>query len=444
MRRAVILVVVFGLVELLRPLGSAGYGSQALLTFGFLILAAYTVGEIAKAMRGPAIVGYMVAGVVFGPEALGTVSQEALSRLAPVSALAVALIAFLAGSELRWEELRDHGIALLKVMTAELVLGFVALSAALYAGHGYVPFMRDLPPAQVLAVSVLVASIAIVHSPAVTMALLTETCARVSVAPTTLGVVLLTDVVVVLLFSGTLALARALSPTGIDGGAAAAAMSVGSISWEILGALLVGALLGTAVAIYLRFVGEELLLFAVLAAFLGSEVARMVHVEAVLTLLTTGFVAENLSHRARGEALRHAMERSAAPVFVVFFALSGATIDVMAMVVLLPVLVPLTLVRGAAIWTGTRLGGRWARLPGDVSRNLWLGLVSQAGVAIGLASVVAEVFPTFGAELRTLLLALIALNQLVGPILFRRALVKAGEVPGLDQAPVVRPAAVRG
>jgi hypothetical protein len=251
-------------------------------------------------------------------------------------------------------------------------------------------------------------------------------------------------VVVVLLFSGTLALARALSPTGIDGGAAAAAMSVGSISWEILGALLVGALLGTAVAIYLRFVGEELLLFAVLAAFLGSEVARMVHVEAVLTLLTTGFVAENLSHRARGEALRHAMERSAAPVFVVFFALSGATIDVMAMVVLLPVLLPLTLVRGAAIWTGTRLGGRWARLPGDVSRNLWLGLVSQAGVAIGLASVVAEVFPTFGAELRTLLLALIALNQLVGPILFRRALVKAGEVPGLDQAPVVRPAAVRG
>ena len=441
MRRAVILVVVFGLVELLRPLGSAGYGSQALLTFGFLILAAYTVGEIAKAMRGPAIVGYMVAGVVFGPEALGTVSQEALSRLAPVSALAVALIAFLAGSELRWEELRDHGIALLKVMTVELLLGFLALSAALYAGHGYVPFMRDLPPAQVLAVSVLVASIAIVHSPAVTMALLTETRARGPVARTTLGVVLLTDVVVVLLFSGTLTLARALAPaTGTDVAAGAAAMSVGSISWEILGALLVGAVLGSAVAVYLRFVGEELLLFAVLAAFLGSEVARMVHVEAVLTLLTTGFVAENLSHRARGEALRHAMERSAAPVFVVFFALSGATIDVMAMVLLLPVLLPLTLVRGVAIWAGTRLGGRWARLPGEVSRNLWLGLVSQAGVAIGLASVVAEVFPTFGAELRTLLLALIALNQLVGPILFRRALVKAGEVPGTARPTAAAPA----
>ena len=435
MRRAVILLVVFGLVELLRPLGSAGYGSQALLTFGFLILAAYTVGEVAKAMRGPAVVGYMLAGVAFGPAALGTVSDAALTRLEPVSALAVALIAFLAGAELRWEELRERGITLLKVMTAELLLGFVALSAALYAAHDYVPFMRGLPTPQVIAVAVLVASIAIVHSPAVTMALLTETRARGPVARTTLGVVLLTDVVVVLLFSGTLTLARALAPSAEGVG-----VSVGSISWEIMGALLVGLLLGGAVAVYLRFVGEELLLFAVVAAFLGSEVARMAHVEAVLTLLTTGFVAENLSQRQRGKALRHAMERSAAPVFVVFFALSGATIDVTAVAVLLPVLLPLIVVRAAAIWAGTRLGGRWARLPREISGNLWLGLVSQAGVAIGLASVVAEVFPTFGTQLRTLLLALIALNQLVGPILFRRALIQSGEVPAARGA-LGRPAA---
>jgi Kef-type K+ transport system membrane component KefB len=435
MRRAVILLVVFALVELLRPLGSAGYGSQALLTFGFLILAAYTVGEIAAALRGPAIVGYMVAGVVFGPAALATVSPEALTRLAPVSGLAVALIAFLAGAELRWEELRDRGIALLKVMSAELLLGFVALAGTLYAGRGFVPFMRGLPAPQAIAVAVLVASIAIVHSPAVTMALLTETRARGPVARTTLGVVLLTDVVVVLLFSGTLSLARTLAP-----GAEGSGVSIGTLSWEILGALLVGVILGGAIAVYLRFVNEELLLFAVLVAFLGSEVARLAHVEAVLTLVTTGFVAENLSHRSRGEALRHAMERSAAPVFVVFFALSGATIDVAAVVTLLPILVPLALVRGAAIWAGTRAGARWARLPREVSGNLWLGLVSQAGVAIGLASVVAEAFPTFGAELRTLLLALIALNQLGGPILFRRALVRSGEAPARPGLPSAVPA----
>ncbi len=432
MRRAVILLVVFGLVELMRPLGSAGYGSQALLTFGLLILAAYTVGEIAKAMHGPAIVGFMAAGLIFGPAALGTVSAEALERLAPVSGLAVAMIAFLAGAELRWEEVRRTGIALLKVMTAELALSFVALAGALIAARDFVPFLRDLPMAQVVAVALLVASIAIVHSPAVTMALLSETGARGPLARTTLGVVLLTDVIVVLLFSATLAIARALAPTTGQG------ISPGMVTWEILGALVVGAVLGQAVAVYLRFIGEELLLFGILVAFLGSEVARLAHVEVVLTLLTAGFVAENFSPRARGEALRHAMERSAAPVYVVFFALSGAMIDVVAVIRLMPLLLPLVLVRAGAVWGGTRLGGRWAGLPPDVTRRLWMGLVSQAGVAIGLASVVAEVFPTFGAELRTLLLALIALNQLVGPVLLRRALVASGEAP---VSPAARPKA---
>lgn len=433
MRRAVILIIVFGLVELMRPLGSAGYGSQALLTFGFLILAAYTVGEIAKAVHGPAVVGYMIAGVLFGPMVLGAVGHEALERLAPVSGLAVALIAFLAGAELQWDEVQKRGTALLKVMGAELSLGLVALSAALFVARGHVPFLRDLPTPQVLAVILLVASIAIVHSPAVTMALLTETGARGPVARTTLGVVLLTDIVVVLLFSATVTLARAVAPTG--GGAA---ISVGAVSWEILGALFVGTLLGAAVSVYLRFVGEELLLLAILIAFLGSEVARAAHVEMMLTLLTAGFVAENFSPHRRGEALRRAMERSAAPVFVVFFALAGAEIDLIALGRLLPIVVPLALVRAGSVWAGTRLGGRWARLPRKEARYLWMGLISQSGVAIGLAAAAAEAFPVFGVELRTLLLALIAFNETMGAVLFRRALVASGEVPDeMPAAPVM-------
>lgn len=437
MRRAVILLIVFGLVELVRPLGSAGYGSQALLTFGFLILAAYTVGEIAKALRGPAIVGYMVAGVVFGPLVLGAVSEPALERLAPVSSLAVALIAFLAGAELRWEEVRTRGPALVKVMGVELALGLLALSAALFAGRSYVPFLIGLPAAEALAVALLLASIAIVHSPAVTMALLTETGARGPVARTTLGVVLLADIVVVLLFSATAALARAAAPA--DGGTA---VSMGAVSWEILGALLVGAVLGAAVSVYLRFVAEELLLLAILVAFLGTEVARAAHVEMMLTLLTAGFVAENFSPGRRGEALRRAMERSAAPVFVVFFALAGAEIDLLALGRLLPVVVPLAIVRVLAIWAGTRIGGRWAGMPPVEARYLWMGLISQSGVAIGLAAAAAQAFPSFGVELQTLLLALIAVNETVGAVLFRRALVQAGEV--LPRRTDARPAAAAG
>lgn len=437
MRRLIILALLLGSMQLIFPLGTQGQGSQALLSFGFLILAAYTVGELATAVRLPKIVGYLAAGVAFGPYGLAAVTAAGVDRLAPVSQLAIALIAFLAGAELRWGEVRDRGPLLLKMMTAELLCSFAALFGLLYAFRDFIPFLEGAPERQVVAFALLFASIAIVHSPAVTMALLTETGARGPVTRTTLGIVLLSDVAVVVFFSAALGIARALvPPTG-----SAAAASVGMVTWEIGGALLVGAVLGGGVALYLRYVGRELVFFAILVAFFGQEIARLAHVEVLLTLLTAGFVMENVSREGEGVELLHAMERSAAPVFVVFFALSGAKIQVQAVAQLLPLVVPIALVRAGAIWTGTRLGGRWARAGEPERRYAWMGLISQAGVAIGLATIVAEAYPEQGALLSTLLLALIAVNETVGPVLFRRAIVASGEAVAEPEG--ARPAGAR-
>jgi Kef-type K+ transport system membrane component KefB len=432
MRRSVILLLLLGAMELLRPLGSAGYGAQALLSFGFLILAAHTVGELAHASRVPKIVGYLVAGMIFGPSLLHVIGAEAIDRLEPVSDLAIALIAFLAGAELQWSEVRRRGVTFLKIMTVELAVCFAAIVALLYGMRGFVPFLATASDARVLAFCLLFASVAIVHSPAVTMALLSETRARGPVARTTLGVVLLTDVAVVLLFSGMLAIARAIAPPD-DGGAA---LSLGMVIWEIGGALLVGVVLGAVVTGYLRFVGQELTFVAIIIALLGAEVASLLHVETLLTLITAGFVAENASRDGRGEALRHAMERSAAPIFVVFFAISGANIDLRGVGALVVLALPVVAVRLAAIWGGTRIGTWWAGMPKEEGRHVWMGLVSQAGVAIGLATVAAEAYPVLGEALRTLLLAVMAINQLFGPIFFRRALAASGEVTeeGADPA----------
>lgn len=421
MRRLLILGLLFGGMVLILPLASGGQGSRTLLTFGFLILAAYTVGEIAASLGLPKIVGYLVAGVLFGPSVLATVRPEGVARLAPVSDLAIALIAFLAGAELKWDEVRERGVLLLRIMTAELAITFIALAATVWFLQDALPFLRDAPPASVAAAAILFAAIAIVHSPAVTMALLSETGARGPVAKTTLGVVLLADVAVVLFFSAAMAVARAIAPP--EGVVATA--SVGLIIWEILGALVVGGLLGVAVAAYLRFVGRELLLFAVLVAFFGLEIARLVHVEVLLTLLTAGFITENVS--PHGDDLREALERSAAPIFVVFFALSGAKIHLPDIIPLLPLVVPIAAVRAGAIWAGTRLGARWGGADPAERRLVWMGLVSQAGVAIGLAAIIAEAYGALGEQIRNLLLALIAVNETIGPILFRRALARGGE-----------------
>jgi Kef-type K+ transport system membrane component KefB len=145
-------------------------------------------------------------------------------------------------------------------------------------------------------------------------------------------------------------------------------------------------------------------------------------------LLTAGFVAENLSPSDAGEALRDAMERSASPVFIVFFALAGASMALADLSTLWPLVIPIVLVRLLALWGGTRLGGRWGRASPVERRLVWLGLVSQAGVAIGLATIVAEAYPARGPQIQTLFLAVMAVNQTLGPILFRYALDRSGEL----------------
>ena len=429
MRRLVILALLLGGMQLVLMAGPAESRGQVLLTFGFLILAAYSVGELAKQFGLPKIVGYLAAGAVFGPEVLGVVPQASVEELGSVSNLAIALIAFLAGAELEWGELRRRGVALIKVTSTELAITFVIIMGTLIVMREQVPFLAGTNWIVVLTFSGLFASIAIVHSPAVTLALLSETGARGPVARSTLGVVLLADVMVVLVFSGALAVARALVPSGTAG-----VGSFASTAWEIGGSIPVGVVLGVVVALYLRFVRAELFLFAILVTLFGSEIARLLHVETLLTLLVAGFVAETLAPGTTGRALRHAMERSAAPVFVVFFALSGAKLDVPALAQLWPVVIPIVLARVFGIWLGTRVGGRWARLAPLERDSLWLGLVSQAGVAIGLVTVAGAVYPAAGGDMRTILLSVIAVNETVGAILFRRSLIAAGEAPA-DASP---------
>lgn len=423
MRRLVILALLLGGMQLVVRAGPMGSSGQALLTFGFLILAAYSVGELAKQFRLPKIVGYLVAGAIFGPGALAVVPETAITQLNSVSDLAIALIAFLAGAELEWGELKRRGISLLKVTGTELAVTFVVIMIVLVVLRDYIPFLEGTNWTVVLTFSGLFASMAIVHSPAVTMALLTETGSRGPVARTTLSVVLIADVAVVLLFSGALAAARALVPSGTEG-----VGSFAGTAWEIGGAFPIGALLGGTVALYLRFVRAELFLFAILVTLFGLELSRLLHVETLLTLLVAGFVAETAAPGRTGQALRHAMERSAAPVFVVFFALAGAELQLGELARLWWIVIPIALARIGGLWLGARLGGRWAGLPAVERDSLWLGLVSQAGVAIGLVTVAGQVYPAAGGEMQTILLAVIAVNTPLGAVLFRRSLVRSGEV----------------
>ncbi|MGH7467278.1 MAG: cation:proton antiporter [Longimicrobiales bacterium] len=423
MRAVFILLLLLGGMHQILPLGQQGLGAETLLAFGFLILAAWTVAELVKPLRFPHIVAFLVAGIIFGPHGLGTVTADATARLNAVSQLAISMIAFLAGAELSVREVKERGVALLKIVSVEMLVTFTAVLGLLLYARPYLDFLTGLSPGSDVAFAILFAAVATAHSPAVTLAILSETRARGVVARTTLGAVLVSDVAVVLLVTAAVAAARFVSPP-----ADLEVLSLANVSWQIGGALLVGSALGLAISAYIRFVHRELILFGVLIAFLGGEIARVAQVDVLLALIVAGFLTENLAPGNRGDELRVAMQRSAAPVFVVFFALAGAKIDLKLIASLGAILVPIFLVRALGIYAGTRIGAHWAGLPNPARRVVWMGLISQAGVAIGLATVVGEVYPGVGPIVRNTMLALIALNELIGPILFRRALVVAGEV----------------
>lgn len=436
MRRALILLLLLAGMQLIIPLGRDVPGSGALLTLGFLMLAAYTVGEILGNFGLPKLLGYLLAGMLFGPSGLETVTSGAILRLQPINQLAVALIAFVAGAELRWEEVKERGPAYLRIIGTEMPLTFLFIGTAVFFLYPYIPGEQQNTTLHAVVFALLFSSIAIAHSPAVTLGILTETRARGPVARTSLGVVLVSDVFLVIVFSLVATLSRVLLPP--PGTAEVATLPM--VVWEIAGALLVGALIGGSVALYLRFIRKELLLFGIIIAMLGTEVARLAHVELLLTLLTAGFVTENFAPRGTGEAMRSAVARAAAPVFVVFFALSGAGIHLDQLAALFAIAAPIAIVRALAIYFGTHIGTRWAGTSLVEQRYVWMSLLSQAGVAIGLATAVASVYPVLGTTVQALALALIPINEMAGPIFFKRALTLSGELspPSADHEHVTR------
>ena len=131
------------------------------------------------------------------------------------------------------------------------------------------------------------------------------------------------------------------------------------------------------------------------------------------------------------------LERMALPVYVLFFCLAGASLDLDALWVTWPLAIFLVLVRAAGIFSATWLAGIVNRDPPRHRQVAWLAYLTQAGVAIGLANLAEKQFPAIGTILTTLVLAVISINQVVGPITFKISLNMAGETNQKDNNSVV-------
>ncbi len=418
--------------QLLEAIPGGGLTPIVTVSLGFLLLAAFLGGRISADLGVPRITGYILLGLLVGPGVLNLVTEEAIEGLKLIDDIAISLIALSAGGELRISELRERAGSMAAIMLAEMTLVFMVVAGGVVVAADLLPITAGMPTGAVLVIAVVFGSIAIANSPSVAIAVINDTRSRGPVASTILGVTVLKDVAVILLFAIALAVAR----TALTPGEGFEAEFFLGLAAEIGGSILAGALSGAVIAALLPSVRRHAVLFALAIAFLNAYVAELLHLEVLLMSLVAGFFLENLS-RVHGGPFVEGLEKNALPVYAIFFALAGASIHLADLAALWPFVAGFVLLRAAAIFGGTWIGARVSGAEPEVRRYAWLGFISQAGVTLGMVVIAARSFPEWGAELQTLFVAMVAVHELTGPILLQWGLKKAGEVGARDRvAPV--------
>jgi Kef-type K+ transport system membrane component KefB len=342
-----------------------------------------------------------------------------------INGLAVVLIAFIAGLEMNFRRLRPRLRAMLQLGGTAIAVMYVVLFGGFWLLWPWLPIAPELDGVQRAAVALVAATVVASFSPTVTIALIAESRASGPLSELTLAVVILADLVLILIFT------LAMQSVGYVFGAAREVGLFASVSWEIFGSFAFGAVAGALFAFYLRHVGREvpvaLLGLCALVAGLGAEL----HLEPLLAALAAGLVVENVAP-PRGDLVKDAAERGALPVLVVFFAAAGASLQLDALAAIGGLALALSGFRMLLIWFACRVGARVAGLHTDAGGLVWMGLVSQAGVTLGLTMILAGDYPTCGSQMQTLMAAINAIHQLIGPVLFRAALAHAGEIGKMD------------
>ncbi|MEM0964134.1 MAG: cation:proton antiporter, partial [Bacteroidota bacterium] len=400
------------------------------------------IGQGFKKIRLPTITGYLFAGALVGSFGLEFLPSAAAESLRFVDELSLAVIAFVAGSELFLPEIRRRLRPILFNTGGILVATFTLVSATVYALTSVLPFTEGWAFEARLATALLGGAVLLALSPPSTIAVIKEVRARGPFTRTALGVTVLMDVVIIVLFAVATSIASALlTGTGLTlafVGLLALDLSlaggIGVVTGRLLTAVLARPwprLLKTALVLAIGFGVYEL------AAWVKVEsLARFgfeVYIEPLLIAMIGGFMVTNYTaFRDEFEEILHDVGPA---VYVAFFTITGLALKLDILWATLPFAAALFAVRVVGIGIGAASGSALAGEPAATRRFSWMAFITQAGIALGLAREVAVQFPDLGTAFATLIISVVVLNEIFGPLFLKAALRKAGETNEPGTAP---------
>ena len=379
---------------------------------GFLLLAGFFIGKAAGLLHFPAVTGYLVAGIIIGPSALNLLSPQMLETSVWLSHAALALIAFAIGSQFTRHNIKRLGNGIFLIAILEALGGFLLVFLAMI-------FIFK----QNLAVSLLFGSIAAATAPAATIMVIRELRAKGVFTDTLLAVVAIDDPICVILFG----IASGFSTVLLKGESFSFFNTLLRPIGEILAAIILGVVIGLLLVSLTKKVKRELdLQVLTLGSILvASGLALFWNLSPLLVCMATGSTVGNLSRRR--ELVFRSLRGLETPIYVLFFTLSGASLQLslLKQVGLLGLGYVVFRVIGKVL--GAYIGSSITDAPQVVKKYLGLGLVPQAGVALGLSLLVRQQFPGIGQIIATAVIAATVIYELIGPLCAKIAITCAGE-----------------
>jgi len=408
---------------------------RLILIIGIAAILGSFGGRIFARFRIPQVVGYIVTGVlaiVIGGVWLKAITPQDIQKLEPISLLALAIIGFSIGGELKKEVFEKYGKKLIIVLLCEGIMAAIGVTLLTGLITCPWPMLHNNGIEYVLlngnwSLAILLGAIASATAPAATVDVLWEYKTLGILTTTVMAIVALDDGLALLLFGFASSLVDLM--TGQGGLSLLAA--IGKPFYDIFGSIVLGALAGSALAVVLRFFfNQEIILPLCVGSLLAIiGVCNFLDLDLILAAMSCGVTVANLVPRKSKEAFNQ-LSRFAPPIFVLFFVLVGARLQPKAMEAWMIVLAVAYLIgRTGGKFLGAYLGAKWGGMPEKVQKYLGFCLFSQAGVAVGLAILAGHKLPQDTAQSIILVItATTFLVQIIGPPSVRFAVLRADEV----------------
>lgn len=383
---------------------------------GIIITAGIIMGRVASHFKLPHITGYLIAGLIIGPSILGLVPHVETSKMTVISEIALGFIAYSIGCEFNFKDLKKTGKSVI-IITIFQAVGAVVLVdlAMIYIFKQPVPF------------SIILGAIATATAPGPILMIVKQYRAKGPVVDTLLPLVALDDALGIVIFGICAAIASALSNAGAH--ISLTHMILVPLE-EILASIVIGVGLGGILGYIINKIKEDELLIAIIVStiFIGVGLSHRYHASPILLCMILGGTVCNIIPHIKNIKVLHRVESFTPPIYIAFFTLAGVELDIALVKDVGLVGAGYIIIRMIGKIAGSYAGGIVAKSPKTVQKYLGFTLIPQAGVAIGLAMVAESTLPhPFGRNVRTIILAATVVYELIGPLMAKIAICKAGE-----------------